>query len=625
MVDGYSEFIKSRNIKTLDLLGQNNFIGSQPIQLTRKTLSHIYDPEVLVTPKLDGNRYLMYVARNKVVTIDRTGVETLIPGVVIDTNDHFLFDCEEFGGSYFLFDILIHSSSTGNNNIKVYKFPFYRRLGYMIDQLLLVKVSKINMYVKQFYFKHSVKNMDYEEFCDMFSNQYKFLNLEFEFDGIIIMNKTMRYYLAPQFGFGQYKWKPKEKLTIDLKYKQGSVHYGVNENKYDCIVEGKPNLTDGSVYEFQITKTKPKVHIKLYKEEPREKNTGNSYLTIESTIRAYNENITYKEVMEDLSPLVSGKPGTLKADVLRLWGAMLSPNFRIFNNMYGIAKGDDNNIPKLPYTQQRVLEYVDKMLVDESFEINAIPTLTLLETKKVIRVSFLREYEVGFKGITPTPENLKARKENLGLKNMDSRNILERFKKILKVTRIFKEVDYITQYVIIGADNQKTVYSDSYKYEIDVVRNKETYNLISLQSLKDPVETEIRTIGDYNIVFEKLFNNYSTLDKPIKENINRDPRLIKNQYKKINRKVYRLMYSRYIIIVITFIKQVANRVKRNPIDKQPLKDNKGVVQREWEIVPERKSFIELDIKHESLLEEGIEFFTEHIDTAIKFIMSNLLI
>ncbi len=76
----YKKFIPENRRKTdkntfdinQDYDGETPFIGSQPIQIQRKTLPRLLDINTRITPKIDGVRYLLALDNEKFVFINRS-------------------------------------------------------------------------------------------------------------------------------------------------------------------------------------------------------------------------------------------------------------------------------------------------------------------------------------------------------------------------------------------------------------------------------------------------------------------------------------------------------------------------------------------------------------------------
>jgi hypothetical protein len=130
-----------------------------------------------------------------------------------------------------------------------------------------------------------------------------------EYDGVIFINTNYRYYLGEGFARGQYKWKPKEHLTIDLKLQKKSNKWIVVGKAGNEITIDKKNMTsmldtsnlkdeyDGKVYEFLYDDSKI-IIVSNEKGEAKEREKGaNAYKTIVNTIIAYNTHFSLEDFL----------------------------------------------------------------------------------------------------------------------------------------------------------------------------------------------------------------------------------------------------------------------------------------------------------------------------------------
>ena len=236
------------------------------------------------------------------------------------TNSTFLLDCEivDSNGTLqiFLFDFVMVQN---NNNIieKVYKLPFFGRMDHLenmftniidpLNERMKNKKMGIKFYKKKYYdFNIFRKDISYEKILDINNEDMKLSgNEKIEYDGIIFVKTLFRYYLAPGPARGQYKWKPKNKLTIDLKIvKSGSKWKALGKYDNKNIEINKKNISamlstknfkneyNNKVYEFLYEKGKFVLHEPIIE---RTLKGANAFFTIKSTIEAGKKHFTMEQ------------------------------------------------------------------------------------------------------------------------------------------------------------------------------------------------------------------------------------------------------------------------------------------------------------------------------------------
>lgn len=231
------------------------------------------------------------------------------------TSDKFLLDCEvvESNGilQVFLFDFLLLRKR--NSYQKIYKLPFFGRNDHLInlfnsvlkplnEQMKKEKIP-IKFYNKKYYdYNIFIKDMTYEKLIKLNDSEMKLSgNEKIKYDGVIFINTSYRYFLAPGPARGQFKWKPKNQLTIDLKIVKKNKKWTAL-GKYDRKIEinkkdissllDKSKLKDsysGKVYEFLFVNGKFVIHEPII---DRSVKGANAFFTIKGTIEAGEKHFT---------------------------------------------------------------------------------------------------------------------------------------------------------------------------------------------------------------------------------------------------------------------------------------------------------------------------------------------
>ncbi|MDX1373085.1 MAG: hypothetical protein R3321_11475, partial [Nitrososphaeraceae archaeon] len=334
IIQVYHNFVKQ--IKDREKLGVKEFIGSQPLQILPKDFIGI-QKNTLITPKIDGKRHLMILTSNFIGFVDR-GMNFYYPSnlknkpfnlnelldndalkreVYKNLDMALIFDCEVVENrellQVFIFDILfadiLHDRLLHKQVVPFYRYNFNERrkyLEYHFQLLMLLesylKNLSIKIYIKNFYKFSTFKEMTYENLIKLFNFDMNFIKKEVpEYDGAIFINVLYPYYLNPLPSYGQYKWKPKEKLTIDLKIKKDGNEwemYSKGDKKIDIenIELYTTNLKeeyDGKVFEFVYDGKYIRLHEPVLE---RTVKGANAFMTIVSTIEAGDKFFDLKEI-----------------------------------------------------------------------------------------------------------------------------------------------------------------------------------------------------------------------------------------------------------------------------------------------------------------------------------------
>jgi hypothetical protein len=313
--------------------GKVPFLGSQPIQIVRKYVNHIIGSNILISPKLDGMRYNMYISNKCIQFINRAGVVHEINSlnkleeltkigtsekserlkINLNSNGEYLFDVEFYDDHIFIFDVILYKEGTKVQ--KMYKQPFHVRLGTYqglhsyklksaIDSLISVGYHLVP---KQFYSITAVRGWPYHDICNAFSDDYPLVKGGIRFDGIIFMNAMYRYYMNPQVGYGQYKWKPQKDLTVDLTC-SGDKLVDKRGGEWDRVsgFTGKGKMVEGKTYEFSMSPgTKDKVKLHLLEGKGAREKGANSKLTLDSVFDAYVNCVSFEGITNAFNSLTS--------------------------------------------------------------------------------------------------------------------------------------------------------------------------------------------------------------------------------------------------------------------------------------------------------------------------------
>jgi hypothetical protein len=282
---------------------------------------------------IKNDKIIKMVKKNvKLIKKNIKGKTVLSKHIDTGSNQEILLDCEIVDRNghlqVFIFDCIMIKK--GKNIDKVYKLPFFSRMNslYNLFQTIIDPLNKsmktkkigIKFYRKKYYdFNIFRENLNYEKILKINNDDMNLKGDEkIEYDGIIFVNTLFRYYLAPGAARGQYKWKPKNQLTIDLKIVRrygewkalGKYDKQVKINNRDIsdmlITNNFKDDYNNKVYEFVYNNGR----LNLY--EPITERTvkgANAFLTILGTIEAGEKHFTIQQFQ---SFLLYMKEGNLK-------------------------------------------------------------------------------------------------------------------------------------------------------------------------------------------------------------------------------------------------------------------------------------------------------------------------
>lgn len=265
--------------------------------------------------KVDDKKSIYIIKNNKIVKTEKFSMsknKKFLNKISFNLNSDsvFLFDCEIVENKsgilqIFLFDIVMINRD--GKIEKIYNKPFYERINHLYgiynDLIKKINIPCIKFYYKM-YFDYRLKDMSYNNLLDVYNKEMKFKKEEKpEYDGVIFVNTLYKYYLGPGFARGQYKWKPKNKLTIDLKIVEENSKWKAF-GKYNKVIEinGKDisKMLDtkdfkkeynNKVYEFLYKNGKFVLHKPIIE---RTTKGANAYATIKSTIEAGENHFSLK-------------------------------------------------------------------------------------------------------------------------------------------------------------------------------------------------------------------------------------------------------------------------------------------------------------------------------------------
>ena len=666
------------------------FLGSQPIQVSKNIANHVISRDMFISPKLDGVRYNMFIDKHGLLLINRANDVFKLPfPTKCNISGSYLFDVEIFENTIFVFDVLL--SLPKNIINKVYKKPFEKRLPTLFKLFENIKPvidisfgNNVFIVPKTFYRLLQFTGKDYDDVLDLFSSEYP-LSGKLMFDGIIFMNPKYMYYMNPQVGYGQYKWKPLEDLTVDLEYFEGKFFdkKGYEWNRVKSTDISNQKLENNKTYEFRVIQNGKNVALTLVTTKgPREKGP-NSYLTLESVYNTASDFLKFKDISDAFNFTNEVSTTNLKwmnkeksiQFAIQACGSKLVPDNKISKIVdgmidiykkkesyllnYSVSKStldkikiyskfhriNENNlysqidsiideqlksnlystmtdgtigdyISKLhlpDYSNQdsfklnSILSLVDKLTNPKMLDVPLIPKHSMVLFKTVI--NFMKLYEIGFRDILKkTKEGDKdfiiyQRMKNISSKNIDVKQLLFKLNrsKIKKVQ--YKEVEFSTLY----KTKSGALISEIFKYDYNKSESAneqfslKSYTDSNINVVNDIPLSDLDSIYDYN-VFTSFTMESSGPILERKDIIKRNPYKIAHLQSKRYRKVITFVYSRYIKINIVFIKEFKNRVVRNE-KGDIVMDEKGIPKLEWTKTPLRKSFIDVELNTDSIVDD----------------------
>lgn len=180
-------------------------LSNQVIELNKGTFIAELLPSItnyFITDKVDGKRSIIYA------TVTPSGKSTMSYSVSdsfaeldMAAESTYVFDAEEYNGTYYIFDVLVWQNTILTNE------PFAKRMTYFERAAAMSKLFAIKPFVRL--------TNDYVAQIE----QFKAAPKPYEVDGIIFTPADGRYE-----SMQVYKFKPIEKLSIDFLIKKCPAH-----------------------------------------------------------------------------------------------------------------------------------------------------------------------------------------------------------------------------------------------------------------------------------------------------------------------------------------------------------------------------------------------------------------
>lgn len=269
--------------KLAGLKSLKHLYARQPVSLEIEHLIHNIQTNYCVTDKADGDRYFLFIYKNKLFLIDtnlnvkHTGIklnvedynDTILDGELITYNNKMIFlafDIVYYKGDDYvknndinlemrlekLNDVL---NSLFNYNLVEYNFfeknktlslnalnDFYVNIvdNYWSDFNKVLKNYKENfiVYKKNYLFPYGIDKSEIFNYCKIVWEKCVFEKKAFyNLDGLILSPLSQPYFLKydknkDETQILEYKWKPPEKNTIDFYIEFDKDIVIVNDNKY---------------------------------------------------------------------------------------------------------------------------------------------------------------------------------------------------------------------------------------------------------------------------------------------------------------------------------------------------------------------------------------------------------
>jgi hypothetical protein len=327
--------------KANEIAKTNKFIGSSLLTLTKDDIPKILNNNIVISPKVDGVRYLLvitegvmgflgrdniwkyFIDRDRTFIKIQTSTDMILDTEVYDKNGFlqvFVFDAIYIGDSKEINAVRQEELMTGlrppGNDLRQTHIKSYTErtidLSYITE--LFINKEDISIYQKRILI--NVISETYDNYKDYWIRYMDLQPNEVpEFDGLIFIDTRYKYYFFPEPSYGQYKWKPVNMLSFDLKLIKDS------NGKLQLVAKGdKPwdkldgvdipdNLMTGKVYEFVflhsniIEKTVNHVSTFEFKEreikcmnQRKDKTEGNSLLTLDSIYDSYMQEVKIKDI-----------------------------------------------------------------------------------------------------------------------------------------------------------------------------------------------------------------------------------------------------------------------------------------------------------------------------------------
>ncbi len=265
----------------IKIFNTEKFVGNMPRRLERKDILKLR--EYAFTPKLDGVRYLLILMNGESVIVDRN---MTFKDVNIKNNvETTILDCELYKGVFYVFDCLYA------NGVSTLDLPLKERL---------INAKKVVGSTKSL----KLKKFHYEDVLTQAKDFWESDHQGVEYDGIIFSPTDEGY-----FSSKHYKWK--DTFTVDLLFKnngwfardkKGLVLVSLNYEptaSTSTKIKSPISLTSGQIYEIDL-KNNVVIRHRTDRSDP------NAILTVETEIKAKNDNLTLDEIIKEMEEDVLG-------------------------------------------------------------------------------------------------------------------------------------------------------------------------------------------------------------------------------------------------------------------------------------------------------------------------------
>lgn len=290
-------FVEEHPLKDYIKLVGTKFVGNQPKTMERADYSHLLTTAYSVTDKADGERALMFFARDGTYLIDKKLNKTPFMKAVKGIEDTLL-DGELLNNRFLAFDLLFFKGDDLRSK------PLNKRHLALDKTKQLIKSKKFT--VKKFYyntddtisFVKNIKNSLFEMAEGLWTRKARLFR--YELDGMIFTPVDEPYTMKSNI----YKWK--DDVTVDVIVRtDGDRHLFFVRDRARIVrlrgqdAEIKEYAEDGnliaenSIVEYRMVDNQwEPLRVRLDKDQP------NAILTALSAIKAIQQNITIKELKD---------------------------------------------------------------------------------------------------------------------------------------------------------------------------------------------------------------------------------------------------------------------------------------------------------------------------------------
>ena len=283
------------------------FPGPQPVSIEYRHFPVLKNNEYVVCEKTDGERHmlvaLMYEGKRKCVFVNRafkmTPVSINLPKKAYEGT---ILDGELYDNTLFVYDaLLISGEGVGQLNLT----GRLEAAAKLINSTIQMKFDKYRLKMKTF---HSMG--DFETFMDEYLP-----SVEQKVDGLVFtpVNEPMRIGTHETM----FKWKPREKNTVDFSMKKGRSFDGVGkpgipvwklyvqergklfyESEFPVSRMNEPWFEDGAIVECMYVTWEPGALWWKPMKRRHDKTHPNNRRTFYNTITNIREDIQMKEFLD---------------------------------------------------------------------------------------------------------------------------------------------------------------------------------------------------------------------------------------------------------------------------------------------------------------------------------------